>query len=128
MKPFTPRIRIRFITAGFVSFSFPDFEEAQDFTIAAEREPLALVLIRSQRAWRGRALLEAGLVDEETLAERAREGGRPGAHEVMDLLPALRPVDAPFLGPAPAVVATAREIVRQEGHLARHEPRQAALD
>src|SRR4051812_41278362 len=106
MKPFTPRIRIRFITAEFSSrFSFLDFEKAQDFTIAADGEPFAALLERSGGAAGHAAAFEPGLMYEEAVAERAGERRRHRAHQVVDLLGAPHPVDAAVLRAAAAEVA-----------------------
>src|SRR2546429_6074451 len=54
---------------------------------------------------------------------RARKGRRHGAHQVVDLLRALRPVDATVIRPAPAIVAAARQVVGLEARLAFHQGR-----
>src|SRR5947207_13775933 len=128
MKPLTPRMRMRFIEAEFVSLFFLDFDEAQDFTIAADGEPLAIVLVGTGRPAARAELSHLRAVHPEAVAESPGEGRRHGAHEVMDLLGALRPVDAAVLGTSAAKVAAAREIVRLELHSALHERRKAALE
>src|SRR6267378_3609160 len=107
MKPLTPRMRMRFIEAGF-SFSFLDFEKAQDFTIAAHGEPFAVLAVGSRGPAGRAALRQLRAMHLEALAERSRVRRRHGAHQVVDLARAPRPVDAPILGPAAAEVAAFR--------------------
>src|SRR5438477_10815663 len=104
MKPLTPRIRIRFIEAEFVSLFFLDVEKAQDFTIAAHGEPLAIVLVGTGRPASRAKLSHLRAVHPQPIAESPGEGRGDGAHQVVDLLGALRPVDAAVLGTPAAKV------------------------
>src|SRR5436190_23607600 len=108
MKPLTPRIRIRFIEAEFVSLFFLNFDEAQDFTIAAHGEPLAIVLVGTGRPAARAELSHLRAVHPQPVAESPGEGRRDGWHQVVYLLGALRPVDAAVLGMPAAKVAAAR--------------------
>src|SRR5438105_8607969 len=119
MKPFTPRIRTRFIKAGCASFSFFDFDEAQDFTIAAEREPFARLLKGTRPAVGRRAIGHLRAMNQQAVAEGAgiRRGHR--AHEVVDLARALAPIDAPVFRSPAAVVATLVDVIGPQGRLPR---------
>src|SRR5258706_4387488 len=120
MKPLTPRIRTRFIKAGLFSFAFLDFEEAQDFTIAAAREPFAAFLVGA--FFQGfPSRFDARLVNLHAVGEGAGKGRRDRAHQVVDFLRALRPVDTPVLGAPPAVVAAGGKILGFEAWLSRQD-------
>src|SRR5436189_135762 len=80
MKPLTPRMRMRFIEAEFVSLFFLDFDEAQDFTIAADGEPLAIVLVGTGRPAARAELSHLRAVHPQPVAESPGEGRRHGAH------------------------------------------------
>src|SRR5882672_5882594 len=103
MKPLTPRIRMRFIRAESSSFTFLDFEEAQDFTIAAAGEPFAVFLVGAKGAGtRFFLVFQFCPVYFHGTGKSTGKGRRDGAHQVVDLPGALRPVDAAVLGPAAA--------------------------
>src|SRR3954463_10288860 len=114
MKPFTPRIRMRFMTAGSACSCFFDLEEAQDFTIAALREPLTLGFERTSLAGAAQGRFHAGTENLHAVGKGARIGRGHRAHEVMDLLRALRPVDLPIPRLSPAEVAAFRKILRRQ--------------
>src|SRR5258706_875667 len=117
MKPLTPRIRIRFMMAGFFSFLPCDFEleEAQDFTIPAGAEPFAAFTVGALAVfWRDPFFFpgtENLYCSPLIFGESAREGRRHRAHEVVDLGGALRPFDAAVLGPAAPEVAAFGQVV-----------------
>src|SRR6266446_4011819 len=110
MKPLTPRMRMRFITAGFFSFLFWDFdfEEAQDFTIPAGGEPFAAFPIRASVVFGRNPFFFSRTKNLQfspfEVGERPGKGRRNRAHEVVDLGGAPRPVDAAVLGRAAPVV------------------------
>src|SRR5262249_17825369 len=120
MKPLTPRIRIRFMTTECASCLLY-FEEAQDFTIAAGREPLSALPIGTELLQRMSLIGERRLENPQAVGERPGKGRRDRPHQVVDLARALRPVDAPVLGLAPAVVAAGGEILRRQLCFSRDE-------
>src|SRR5712692_10936526 len=127
MKPLTPRIRMRFIKAGCGSFLGLDLEEAQDFTIAAHREPFVALPIGPGLAMRGFSILDAGAKDFHLVRESAGVGRRDGTHQVVDLEGAFRPVDAAVLGPAPADVAASRQVLLLQACRSSEKMRKAAF-
>src|SRR4051812_32533691 len=78
MKPFTPRMSTRFIF-------FLDFEEAQDFTIAAHREPCAALAVWAQGLSWIRLVGDRGAMDLQSIAEGTWKRRRHRAHQVVDL-------------------------------------------
>src|SRR2546428_7440506 len=126
MKPLTPRIRMRFMKAGCGSFLGLDLEEAQDFTIAAHREPFVALPIGPGPAMRCFSVLDAGAKDFHPVGECAGVGRRDGAHQVVDLERASRPVDAAVLGPASAEVAAFRQVLLLQARRSSEQMRKAA--
>src|SRR5258705_2920096 len=117
MKPLTPRMRIRFIAAGFFSFLPCDFdlEEAQDFTIPAGGEPFAVCAIGTEMVFGKNSFFfpraENAHCFPFEFRESARKGRCHGAHEVVDLRGGLGPVDAAVLRPAAPEVAALGQVV-----------------
>src|SRR5712664_2041761 len=113
MKPLTPRIRIRFMEGS----GFFYFEEAQDFTIAAGGEPFAAVPVGAERFFGIRFVRQRGAENAHFFSKGPWKGRRHGAHQVVDLGGALRPVDAAVLRRAPAAVAAFGKVVGFQAYL-----------
>src|SRR5438046_3430321 len=113
--------------SGSFSFFELDLQEAQDFTIAAQREPFVAFAVRPGFAMRSLSILQAGSKNFHRPAEGARVRWSDGAHQVVDLERAFRPVDAAVLGPASAAVAGFGQVLLLQARRSSEKTRQAAF-